>query len=414
MNRPKLLLITVRFPFGVGEEFLETEIEYLAREFEVHIVPLSKFADDEPHRPLPRGVTIHPEVKLAIPVGKRKVALWLIRHPSKIISIIKMFGQECRRLRCRPIFMQKFLHFITLGLMLNHFLSKMITQQSIDIVYSYWLSTGALAGALLREDGFARIAISRAHGGDLYHERSPWGYLPGQALTISALDKVFCISEHGANYLCNLYPDAHSKIELSRLGVRPAPSLNSPSTDGRLHLVSCAYLTPVKRIDLLVQALAQCEISVTWTHLGGGAQEEEIRSLAQNLPDNIEWRITGVLSNQDILKFYQENPVDLFINVSSSEGLPVSIMEAMSYGIPVAATDVGGSKELVISGQSGILLPANITPELIAKILTEFHQLSLSEKQSMRQNAWQIWKNRVNAEVQYPTFVNRLLSLIQS
>ena len=414
MNRPKLLLITVRFPFGVGEEFLETEIEYLAREFDITIVPMARDAYKAPQRPLPTGVTVLSGVPTSMPVGKYGTAKWLLLHPAKIVSLLKMLRQECYNIRYRPALLRNLLRYITMALRLNEALTQIIARQKVDIVYSYWLSFGALAGALLRKKGFSKIVISRAHRGDLYHEHSVLGYLPGQMLTISALDKVFCISEHGVNYLRNLYPDAHSKIELSRLGVRPAPILNSPSTDGRLHLVSCAYLTPVKRIDLLVQALAQCEIPVTWTHLGGGAQEEEIRSLAQNLPDNIEWRITGVLSNQDILKFYQEKPVDLFINVSLSEGLPVSIMEAMSYGIPVAATDVGGSNELVISGQSGILLPANITPELIAKTLTEFHQLSLSEKQSMRQNAWQIWKNRVNAEVQYPTFVNRLLSLIQS
>ena len=288
-----------------------------------------------------------------------------------------------------------------------------VSQQRVDIIYSYWLFAGALAAAWLRKDGFAQIAISRAHGGDLYHDRSPLGYLSGQHPAIARLNKIFCISQHGVDYLKKHHPNAQHKIELSRLGVQPAPVKNALSVDNRLHLVSCAYLSPVKRIDLLVKALDRCQIPVTWTHLGGGKLEDEIRQMAAGLPENIHWHITGPIPNQEILQFYQEHPVDLFINVSASEGLPVSIMEAMSYGIPVAATDVGGSKELVISGQSGILLPADITPELTAQTITDFYQLPDPQKQAMRQTAWQTWHERVNAETQYPAFVEHLLSLIQ-
>jgi len=49
------------------------------------------------------------------------------------------------------------------------------------------------------------------------------------------------------------------------------------------------------------------------------------------------------LPHNDVLNYYASNPVDVFINTSSSEGLPVSIMEAMSFGIPVIATNVGGT-----------------------------------------------------------------------
>ena len=413
MNRPQMLLITSNYPYAKGEEFLETEIVYLAQKFEVHIVPISRHAADASHRPLPAGVSVYPEVMRAIPVGGRKTAQWLLRHPAKIISILKMVGQECGRLRCRPVLLQEFSRFITLALRLNEVLSRLFVQQRIDVVYSYWLFAGALAAALLREKGVAKVAISRVHRADLYHEHTKLGYLPGQAVTIAHLDKIFCISQHGVDYLKNHYPNAQHKIELSRLGVRPAPILNSPSTDGRLHLVSCAYLSPVKRIHLLVKALARCQMPVTWTHLGGGKLEDEIRKMAAGLPENIHWHITGPVPNYEILQFYREHPVDLFINVSASEGLPVSIMEAMSYGIPVAATDVGGSKELVISGQSGILLPADITPELLTQTIADFYQLPISKKQAMRQAAWQVWHDRVNAETQYPNFVHRLLSLIQ-
>ncbi|RUA17742.1 MAG: hypothetical protein DSY55_01565 [Clostridia bacterium] len=412
MKRPSLLLLTSSFPFGAGEEFLETEISYLAQRFDVTIAPLSQHLDFDKQRSLPAGVDVRPDILAMLPVGKKKTLQWLLRRPESAANVIQILLHECLHVRCRPALLRALLRFITLGIRLSDVLGQFIGSQPVDIVYSYWLSAGAFAAGQLKKKGVARIAISRAHRGDLYHERSAIGYLPGQAPTLMHLDKIFCISEHGADYLRKRYPNHRHKIELSRLGVRPASVKNTPSQDKRLHLVSCAYLSSVKRIDLVVNALAQCEIPVTWTHLGGGKLESEIRTAAEKLPHNIQWRITGSVPNWKILQFYQENPVDLFINVSASEGLPVSIMEAMSYSIPVAATDVGGNRELVSSGQGGILLPADITPPFIARTLTDFYKLPSSQKQQMRQAAWQTWHDTVNAEVQYPKFVHRLSVLI--
>ena len=413
MKRDRLLLITASYPYGKGEEFLETEILYLARSFDVVIVPLSRSVDNAQHRPLPAGVMVRPEIIQALPVGWRNTWLWLLRHPLKVVRIVKILLRECERLRCRPTLLSTTLRFVIFGMRFGALLAESFRGQRLAIVYSYWLTVSALAGAVLREKGIAKIAISRAHRGDLYHEYAPQGYLVGQAPTIAHLDKVFCISEHGFNYLKAHHPEHCYKIELSRLGVRPAPVRNAIPTDGRLHIVSCAYLSPVKRIELLIKALMLCSVPVTWTHLGGGALEGEMRSMAEKLPGNIQWRITGALPNQEILQFYQENPVDLFINVSESEGLPVSIMEALSYGIPVAATDVGGNKELVFSGKNGFLLPSNLTPEILTQTLVNFYQLSASQKQVMRQEAWNAWRSNVNAETQYTNFVQRLILLTE-
>lgn len=49
----------------------------------------------------------------------------------------------------------------------------------------------------------------------------------------------------------------------------------------------------------------------------------------------------GYIANKDLLDWYKTNKPSIFINVSSSEGVPVSIMESMSCGIPTIATDVG-------------------------------------------------------------------------
>ncbi|WP_243669706.1 glycosyltransferase [Methanoculleus chikugoensis] len=84
------------------------------------------------------------------------------------------------------------------------------------------------------------------------------------------------------------------------------------------------------------------------------------------LPGNVSHRFTGYLDNAAVLEHYRQSPIDVFINVSESEGIPVSIMEAESCGIPVIATAVGGIPEIV-SDATGILLPEHPAPRDIAK-----------------------------------------------
>lgn len=50
-----------------------------------------------------------------------------------------------------------------------------------------------------------------------------------------------------------------------------------------------------------------------------------------------------LLGNQLVYDFYRNNDVDVFVNLSESEGIPVSIIETISFGVPVVATDVGGN-----------------------------------------------------------------------
>jgi len=404
-----LLLLTTRFPYGQGEEFLATELPYLTQAFSVILVPKTPVSESSDHRQLPAGVTVRPDIANGVFGGAQRTSRWLLRNPRASGQLLSQVLRGKDRRGLHPQYWDR----LAAGIRFGDALADAFSGEPVDVAYSYWLLASALAGVVVRDRLIAKIAVSRAHGGDLYHERSAVGFLPGQAQMVAGLDRIYCISDHGASYLRQRYPEHSHKIEVSRLGVPPAPVRNQPSQDGRLHLVSCAYLTPVKRIHLLVEALAQCEIPVTWTHLGGGRLEDAIREQAGSLPDNIRWQITGPLSNAEILRFYQEHPVDLFVNVSASEGLPVSMMEAMSYGIPVAATDVGGVSELVQPEVNGFLWPADVTPRAIADTLADFHRLSTSRKQALREAAWQTWQNTVNADVQYPDFVNRLLTLAQ-
>ena len=62
------------------------------------------------------------------------------------------------------------------------------------------------------------------------------------------------------------------------------------------------------------------------------------------------------------------NTTDIFILPSLREGLPTVVIEAMSYGLPVIATDVGGTSELLINGETGFLIKPSDVDSLIKKL----------------------------------------------
>jgi glycosyltransferase involved in cell wall biosynthesis len=116
----------------------------------------------------------------------------------------------------------------------------------------------------------------------------------------------------------------------------------------------------------------------------------------------------GFLENDEVFKFYEITPIDVLINASSSEGIPVSIMEAQSCGIPVIATDVGGSSEIVNSN-NGILLSSNPDKKEIAEAIT-FLINNKNIAAEMQKSSFKSWENNYNAEVNFGNFAKNILN----
>ena len=124
----------------------------------------------------------------------------------------------------------------------------------------------------------------------------------------------------------------------------------------------------------------------------------------------VNFKPIGFIRNDEVHQFYQNQRVDLFINLSTTEGIPVSIMEAYSYGVPAIATNVGGTSEIV-TNENGQLL--NSTPSLdeINTAIRNFHNLSPEQVNLKKQAAYKTWQEKYNAKTNYTQFVEDILSL---
>ena len=108
---------------------------------------------------------------------------------------------------------------------------------------------------------------------------------------------------------------------------------------------------------------------------------------------------------------YKEKEYHLFINVSSLEGIPVSIMEAISFGIPCIATDVGGNREIVFNGVNGTLVGKDITPNELYKAIESYILMDEERYLRYRKDARRIWTEYFDAARNYSSFVDELVKL---
>ena len=105
---------------------------------------------------------------------------------------------------------------------------------------------------------------------------------------------------------------------------------------------------------------------------------------------------------------------DLFVQVSSSEGVPVSIMEALSFGIPVLATNVGGVGEIVYNRDSdpfGKLVNADITATNLATEIENFILLSPDKLLNMKRAARTEWELGWDSTKNYSAFADFLKAM---
>lgn len=339
-----VLLVTYEYPYGLSETFLETEISYLAKEFrKIWVFPARSvwspawFRASGPER---RGLPGN--CQLLLP---RPNMFW-----QRLGDIVQTFRFLTRMhidyKNNTSLFIQIYIAIreaIKASLLAGAL--KRVFGGSVPYSYSYWKASGACALAWLRALNRVPGFITRAHGGDLYYDRSPYPARPFDNFIAEQADGVIAISAHGARYLIAKGFD-QERVSVGRLGVRRQVT-SRQSEDGIIRIVSCSNVIPLKRVDLIARALLLLKSPFQWVHFGDGSDFNKIKEIISRFPPNGSAILPGRLPNCEVIRHYIEHPVDVFVNVSTSEGVPVSIMEALVAGIPCIATDVGGSGEIV-------------------------------------------------------------------
>lgn len=236
-------------------------------------------------------------------------------------------------------------------------------------LYSFWLTRGAYIISKFSHEKNVEKSISRAHGYDLYMNRSSTGYLPFRNFIGNNIDEISFISEQGKRYYAEQYSNTSALKTVHRLGTYNPGVRKIINKKNYVDIVSCSYITEIKRIDLIIELLTELSIPYKWTHIGSGDMETEIKQLAHKKLNNDNYVFLGNIDNKEILQTLINIDADFLLNLSDSEGIPVSIMEALSIGVPCIARNVGGISEIV-NDDIGLLLPINFEKDMFLSLIT--------------------------------------------
>lgn len=404
-----LVLLTNGFPFGHSEPFIANELPYLAEHFG-HITIATTAKAKGVMRSIPSNVdVVHLDETLSW-TDLLDASWWkegfraLLKHPA-----------------CLKIAAKSWLRSKGFARQLLGILERSNHNEGSTLLYAYWMSDLAIAACLAAKSANAH-AVARAHGWDLYEERHPHHYLPFRSHLAKQLHTALPISSDGKARLEAL---GFSKVVLSRLGVErlleQAPQHRLPPI-----LVSISSLIPLKRIHLVVQILTGLGVKAPqWVHFGDGPQAAELKELASDAGLAVEW--AGHVQNTAVRNWLEAHADRaILINASQFEGIPVSMMEAMSAGIPCIGPHVGGVAEIIEDRKNGVLLRRDMVQEdgrIALKQLLDLPQepdASASDAKqasmklpAMRSAAFQTWAERYDARKNFTELALHLLDITQ-
>lgn len=194
-----------------------------------------------------------------------------------------------------------------------------------------------------------------AHRYDIY-DKAP----PDFAARAAAAAAMITVSEANARYITATFgvPPEHIRIIPCGVDTEQFTPAGLPGSDRRPLILCVARLHPVKNQELLLRACARlkaCSIDFRCVLVGDGPTRQALIETiaALDLASSVE--LAGAADQSEVLRWLKQASVAVLS--STSEGMPVSLMEAAACGVPAVATAVSGVPELIEDGITGFVIP---------------------------------------------------------
>lgn len=421
MKSNLVVIFTYKYPYEPPtEQFLDMELQYLLKDdVDIIFIPVARMIDEDKTYKIigEKRVSIHriDRAPKLIEAGKA-----LLHLPHFFIPLVKDIKNCLSRLDKKNIgqgIAYVFQDYLQAEVIYNNS-NRIIDQEVLSnyssiTLYSYWLNAAAYSVAYLKKRISLKtksevLAIARAHGdGDLYVEGMDC-IRPGAQIIDKGLDCIYSISENGCEYLRH---QMVNNVKVSRLGVEKSNSILVSRENSDFIIVSCSVINENKRVQRIAEVLSKVEhSSLKWIHFGDGPLYDQLTEWCKNnMPSNIQWCLNGYTEHAEIMQYFANFIPDLFINFSRVEGIPVSIMEAMSYSIPVLATNAGAVSEIVKDGINGFVLPVDFLNDDATRLIEKVIAFNAKEKEMFRRAAYETWNLEYNAEHNFSDFVNNII-----
>jgi colanic acid/amylovoran biosynthesis glycosyltransferase len=345
----RLVYVTARLPFGVGEPFIVPEIEELERQgCAIEVVPVRP-GGEIPHRTGERLVSRAACVPLLSVAVARAALAETFRRPAtvlKSLAALRESGSAAILLKNLAVFPKAL------------WLARRARLEKADHLHAHWASTSATLA----------MVAAQVSGISWSFTAHRWDIRENNLLGLKARGACFvrAISVHGAEELAAAAGAPGWSPWVLHMGVRlPRPQAR-PRPEGPLRVLTAARLVEKKGHVYLLEAarlLRERGVSVRIELAGDGPLDALLRGRAAELGLD-EVIFLGNVSHDELLKAMSDGRWDAVVLPSvvtqsgDLEGIPVSLIEAMGLGLPVVSTNTGGIPEL-LEGGVGILVPPN-------------------------------------------------------
>ncbi|MCD4737033.1 MAG: glycosyltransferase [Bacteroidales bacterium] len=272
---------------------------------------------------------------------------------------------SCQRLAQQPggipvaLEKQTWLYSLLPAFLASMGLSLIQLARQHDIIHAHWSACGAMA--VLTQSMHRRPVITTLRGSDVYKAKKSGPFSLLHRKSIQGSSFTVGVSQAMAAELSRQHPGMADKIRFVSDGVDEdfyaLPANRHRLSLSPFKLLFVGSLIPRKGLDVLLKALAGINSQASWTLTvaGDGPERGYLRSLATDLGIAPGIRFLGNIPPARIPKLMRDHY--LFILPSYWEGRPSVVHEAMAAAMPVLATDIDGTRELVTDGQTGWLVP---------------------------------------------------------
>src|SRR3989454_1598620 len=240
-----------------------------------------------------------------------------------------------------------------------------------------------------------------AHGYDIY--RKPPADFADRAAAAAA---VITVSEANARFIVKTFSVPTAQIHVIPCGVNAERFSPQGERLEPPHVVCVARLRPVKNLGLLLEGCAALQsrgVEFRCVLVGDGSCRDELEAMRARLGLARVVEFAGAAEQAEVLAWWQRATIAAL--TSTSEGMPVSLMEAAACGVPAVAPAVGGIPELVEDGVTGLLVPVGDTQALAAALEQLLRNPELAARMGMAA------RRRVEERFSLMGQVDRLLAL---
>jgi len=180
----------------------------------------------------------------------------------------------------------------------------------------------------------------------------------------------------------NQYGFSKDKVKVIHNGINISENVHSRKEKDTFVIGSSGRFFPVKDYPLMVEVakeVSKITSNIRFELAGDGPEWSKIRGLIKKCGMDGRFILRGFLS--DISPFYQG--LDVYLNTSFHEGIPISVLEAMAYGIPVIASKVGGLIEILGDGVQGFLIEGRNPRDFAERCIALYENDSLRREMGL-------------------------------